>query len=409
MSAFDADVMIVGGGPAGVAAALELRRRKVQRVMLLEREPELGGAPRHCLHSPFGMREFGRVCFGPAYARKLAREAQRAGVDVRCGHSVVELGNDNTLCVTSTHGVQRLRGQRIIIATGAREAPRSARLLSGERPVGILTTGALQAYIAFHGLLPFTRPLIVGSELVSLSALLTCRSHGIKPVAMIEPRPHALARAPLSWFPKMAGLPLRCNTELTDIIGQQRVEAATICQSECKQTLGCDGILLTGQFTPESALYLQSPIGIAEGSAGPLIDQYGRTMNPHWFSAGNILRAVETGGWAWREGRVVGKTIAEDLRHPHAPSPPIPITFATPIKLVVPGILRKTKGVMPAFKYFQLRMLHRAHGRLQLQLDGESVWKKTGIWWPERRILVPIPAQAIHAQHIHFDFREEFE
>jgi len=409
MSVFDADVMIVGGGPSGVAAALELRRRKVQRVMVLEREPELGGAPRHCLHSPFGMREFGRVYFGPAYARKLAREAQRAGVDIRCGYSVLELGNDNTLCVTSAHGARRLRSRRIMIATGAREQSRSARLLSGDRPIGILTTGALQSYIALHGLLPFTRPLIIGSELVSLSALLTCRSHGIKPVAMIEPHPHPLARSPFSWFPGITGMPLRCNTELTDIIGQQRVEAATICQSGHSQSLKCDGILLTGQFTPESALYLQSPIGIAAGSAGPLIDQYGRTLNPVCFSAGNVLRAVETGGWAYREGRAVGNTIADDLRHAPEISPPIPVTLTAPIKLVVPGILRRIKGVPPAFQYFQLRMLRRARGQLQLQLDGKPVWKKHGIWWPERRILVPIPAQAVHAQHIHFDFREEFE
>ncbi len=407
MSSFDADVIVIGGGPSGVAAAIEMRRRGTERVMLLDREPALGGATRHCSHSPFGMLEFGRVYFGAAYGRKLEQEAGKAGVDIRTGHSVVRLEDGGALTVTSGRGVETLSAKRILVTTGAREKPRSARLLSGDRPIGVVTTGTLQSYVAFHGLMPFRRPLIVGSELVSLSAVLTCLTHGARPVAMIEPRSHALARAPLSWFPTLVGVPFHSGADIVDIIGRDRVEAVTIRRNGQVETLACDGVLLTGQFTPESALFLQSPLGVDAGSAGPAVDQHGRSRDPRCFAAGNVLRAVETGGWAYREGRAIGRALAEDVgRDPDAASP-VPVTFDDPVKLVVPNILRRTPSLPAAFRNFQLRFQRRARGRLSLELEGREVWHASGTWMPERRVLVPVPADAPQAQHVHFRFRED--
>ena len=407
MSPFDADVIVIGGGPSGVAAAIEMRKRGAGRVTLLDREPALGGATRHCSHSPFGMLEFGRVYFGAAYGRKLEREAATAGVDIRTGHSVVRLEEGGAVTVTSGRGVETLRTRRILVTTGAREKPRSARLLSGDRPIGVITTGTLQAYIAFHGLVPFRSPLIVGSELVSLSAVLTCLTHGARPVAMIEPRSHALARAPLHWFPTLVGVPFHRGTDVVDIIGRDRVEAVTIRRNGELETLACDGVLLTGQFTPESALFLQSSIGVDTGSAGPAVDQYGRARDPLHFAAGNVLRAVETGGWAYREGRAIGRSLAADIGRDPEAAQPVPVTFDDPVKLVVPNILRRAASLPAAFRDFQLRFLRRAKGRLSLELEGREVWHASGTWMPERRVLVPIPAAAPQAQHVHFRFREE--
>lgn len=407
MSAFDTDVLVIGGGPSGVAAAIELRRQGAKRVVLLDREPALGGATRHCSHSPFGMLEFGRVYFGAAYGRKLTLEAEKAGVDIRIGHSVVELADNGSVLVASAHGAERIAAQRVIVTTGAREKPRSARLISGDRPLGVVTTGTLQSYLTFHGLLPFRRPLIVGSELVSLSAVLTCLTHGARPVAMIEPRTHALARAPLTWFPTMMGIPFHRGTDLVDIVGRDRVEAVKIRRGGAVETIACDGVLLTGQFTPESALFLQSPIGVDRASAGPAVDQHGRSHNPLYFAAGNVLRAVETGGWAYREGRSIGRAVADDLQREPDAGAPVPVSFDAPIKLVVPNILRRTSSISTAFREFQLRVLRRVRGRLSLEIDGQQIWQASGTWSPERRILVPIPPKAPDARQVHFRFREE--
>ncbi|GLK84383.1 NAD(P)/FAD-dependent oxidoreductase [Ancylobacter defluvii] len=402
-----ADVIVVGGGPAGVAAAVELRRHGVSRVMLLDREPELGGATRHCGHSPFGMREFGRVYVGAAYGRRLAAEAARAGVDVRIAHSVVRLEAGGRLLVTSPRGVEDMAARRILIATGARETPRSARLISGDRPVGVITTGTLQSYVAFHGLMPFRRPVVIGSELVSLSAVLTCLVHRARPVAMLETAPYALVPMAFRWFPKLVGVSFHCGVQILDIRGAARVEEVSFRRADgMVETLACDGVLLTGGFTPEAALMRQSALGVDAGSAGPAIDQDGRSGDPRVFAGGNVLRAVETGGWAFREGRAVGAAIAEDLSRDDEPGEPVAVTFEAPVKLVVPSLLRRRGNATPAFHDFQLRFERRARGRLALELDGREVWATERSFMPERRILVPLPPAALSAERVRFRFRE---
>lgn len=403
----DADVIVIGGGPAGVAAAVELRRRGVARVVLLEREAQLGGATRHCSHSPFGMRDFHRVYFGAAYGKRLEAEAARVGVEVRTGHSVVQLIAGGRVELATPRGVETLTARRLLIATGARETPRAARLVSGDRPIGVVTTGSLQAYVAFHGLMPFRRPLIVGSELVSLSAVLTCLTHGARPVAMIEPGPHPLAPAPLAWFPRAMGIPFHCGAELVDIHGASRVEDVTLrLRDGTLQKLACDGVLFTGRFTPEAALLRQSAIGVDPGSSGPAIDPYGRTADPHLFAAGNLLRAVETAGWSFREGRAVGRAMAQDLAGGCEPGELLPVTFDPPVKLVVPGLIRRGGPAGPAFPDFQLRFARQARGRLSLALDGREMWAQEKTWRPERRVVLPIPPAAQTAGRVHIGFEE---
>lgn len=384
------DVAIIGGGPAGVAAALTLKRRGVGRVVILEREAALGGVPRHCGHPPFGFREFGRVLTGPAYARRLRAAAERAGVEILLQHSVVRLRPDGVLDVATPEGGKELHALRVLLATGARETPRSGRLLGGDRPLGVLNTGALQAHVVLQGSVPFRRPVVVGTELVSLSALATCRSHGIRPVAMLEPGPRPVARWPLTLFPRLLRIPLHLRAEIAEICGTGRVESVKLRDG---REISCDGVLLTGRFVPESSLARMGHLAVDAGSGGPVVDQYGRCSDGAYFAAGNVLRGIETAGWSFREGAAIADYIADDLEGglPYAEGG-VEVVCGEGIKYAVPQSLARVtrlRGVM------QLRVAEAVRGQLRVRAGDVVLYKRRVSVLPERRIVIDLESLKI--------------
>lgn len=387
----DCDVAIVGAGPAGLSAATALRRAGVNRVLVLEREPEAGGIPRHCAHPPYGIREYAQLMTGPAYARRNVAEAEAAGVDIRTRHTVTALQPGATLDLATPDGRARVRAKRVLLTTGARETPRSARRISGDRPVGVINTGTLQSALYLEHFKPFERPLIVGTELVSLSAVMSCRRAGIHPVAVVEPGARPTARWPLNVFPRLCGVPVHLNTELARIIGRERVEAVVLQGSDGVPTrLECDGVLLTGRFTSEASLVRLAPhLLVDEASSGPTVDQYGRCVDPTYFAAGNVLRPIETAGWAWREGRAVAGFIAADLAGGlPAPSEVVPIHVHGPVKYCVPQHL--VRDTHAGLDHLQLRVSARVAGTLTVSDGDRPLWRASGTFLPERRIRVPL-------------------
>jgi thioredoxin reductase len=386
------DVAIIGSGPAGLSAAIALRKRGVRQVVVLEREGEAGGVPRHCAHPPYGLREFGRIMTGPTYAKRLAEQARAAGVQIRCLHTVTQVLPGGQLEIATPDGRQMLRAARVLIATGVRETPRSARLLSGDRPLGILNTGALQAYINLQGLTPFRRPVIVGTELVSLSGVATCRSHGIRPVCVIEKNDRATARWPLTLFPQLLGIPLLLNSEVKAIHGTERVEAVTVQGAGGAPTrdIACDGVLLTGDFVPDASLIRGGHLLLDQGSQGPAIDQFGRCSDPTYFAAGNILRAVETAGWSFREGHRIALCLAADLegRLPASASC-LDVRAGVGVKLVVPQRLAAPDSDLGKRK-LELRVTAPLTGRLRLSSGDRTLFEKPISARPERRIGVSL-------------------
>jgi len=385
------DVAIVGGGPAGIAAALALRGRGVGRVTILEREADAGGVPRHCGHPPFGMREFGRVLTGPAYARRLAEAARQAGVEIRTGLSVTALRPGARLDATTAAGLVEIAAGRVILATGARESSRAARLISGDRPVGVITTGTLQHEVHIEKMLPFRCPVIVGTELVSLSAVATCRKVGIRPVAVIEAADRPTARRPLDLFPRLLGIPMHYRTTIAEIRGRGRVEAVAIRLADgSMRELACDGVLLTGRFTPEAALVRPSHLVLDDGSGGPAIDQFGRCSDPAYFAAGNLLRPIETAGWSYREGARIGTMVADDLAGLLPPcEASTTIMRGANVKLAVPQRL-VASGHTGSLASLQIRVEAATTGPLVARAGSQVLWRRPGRLLPERRILIPL-------------------
>jgi len=384
-------VAIVGGGTAGLALATELRRLGVDNVVVLEREAEAGGVPRHCGHYPFGVWEMKRLMKGPDYARALVARARAAGVDIRTGSSVTALHPKARLSLSTSDGPVGLQAERVVLCTGVRESSRAQRFVSGARPQGVISTGALQSMVYLHGLRPFRRPVILGTELVSFSAIMTCRHLGMRPVAMIEPNDRITVRRIMRPYPALMGVPLRVGAQNLRIHGQGQVEGVTFQdRAGTHHEIPCDGVIVSGGFRPESALLHASHIDLDPATGGPSVDQYGRASDPGYFCTGNLLRPVETSAWCWQEAVECAARVAGDLASPIG-TPGFVDLRATDkaIRYVMPQ--RLTLSDAPgAMKSIQIRVTQPVQGHLTASTSGRSLWGDFISSRPERRILAPL-------------------
>lgn len=389
------DVVIVGAGPAGLAAARRLIARGVRDVLVLEREQEPGGVPRHCNHGGYGLREFGRPMTGPGFARRSVVAA--SGAEIRTGVTVTALEAGGRLRLASRDGSQAVTGRRVLLAMGVRETPRPARLVSGTRPWGVTTTGALQQFVYLAGLRPFTRAVIVGSELVAFSAILTLRSGGIEAVAMIEQNARITARRPGDLIARyLFGVPVLTATRLIAIEGGSRVEGVVVEHGGVQHRIDCDGVVFAGEFRPESALLQPSHLALDPGSGGPVVDQYGRCSDPAFFACGNLVHPVETAGRCYRDGLRTAAIMAADLAG-DLPEPKIALRVepAGALRYLCPQVVALPDGAAGPWS-FNARAARELRGRLVVMADGAELWSRSLHALPERRLTIPSRAICRH-------------
>ena len=387
-------VAIVGGGTSGLALAAELKRLSVENVVVLEREAEAGGIPRHCGHYPFGLREYGRLLKGPQYAKRNVEIANLLGVDIRIGATVIALREGGTLEVSTDQRRYLLHTQRTILCTGVRESSRAQRFIGGDRPQGVMSTGALQTLSYLKEIRPFRKPVILGSELVSFSAIQTCAHLGIKPVAMVEERKSIIARGIFRPYLILKAVPLFTSATDSIVVGQGCVEALRFTdRSGRPQEIKCDGVIVSGRFRPESDLIRGSHLDVDQKTGGPVVDQFGRTSDPVYFCTGNIVRPAETSGFCWREGVAMAQRIAEDLRRGETMQNPFTsvvvdgnaLQFAIPQRITLTdqsgGVERFYLGLNEDFK-----------GRVKIITgNDQELWSGPLNSKPVRRIQIPIP------------------
>jgi NADPH-dependent 2,4-dienoyl-CoA reductase/sulfur reductase-like enzyme len=336
-------VLIIGGGPAGLAAALELKKQAVGEIKVVEREAEAGGVPRLCHHIGFGWRDLRRWRSGPAYARTYREQVADAGIEVQSSTMVTGWAGPRTVTTTSPLGLQQIQAQAILLATGCRERPPAARLVPGNRPQGVFTTGSLQRFIHEYGQRIGRRAVVVGAELISLSAALTLAQARISVEAMVtEHSWHQInfPFLPVLWY--MAGwlgvkiVPL---TRLSRILGQKRVEAVECTHVEVGQveTLACDTVVFTGKWIPEHDLAHTGGLVIDAATQGPQVDTALRTSAEGVFAAGNLLRGAQPADYVALEGRRAAHNIVQFLRENCWPQSGISIQVAEPVAWIAPS------------------------------------------------------------------------
>ena len=337
------------------------------------------------------MREFQRLLKGPAYAARLREVALAAGVAIRSRTTVTALRPGGTLEVTDDSGPATLSARTVLLATGVRETSRAARLIGGDKPGGVMSTGALQGIVHLNHQRPFQRPVILGTELVAFSALLTCREAGIRPVAMIEPNRRITARSPVLWLAWLMGVPVRLQTDILQVHGRTKVEGITLATPDGPEELACDGVIVSGGFRPDVALIRPSHLAVDPASGGPVIDRWGRLSDPAYFAAGNLLRGVETAGWCWSEGRRTAKAIDAALagKLPEPGGGRIALSHPA-LRLAVPQVIGA--GTAAPHDRLQVRLSAPAKGRLCLVQDGRTIASARIDSLPERSLSLPLPA-----------------
>jgi thioredoxin reductase len=313
----DVDVVVVGGGPAGLSAAMRLRERGVSRVVVVEREKVAGGVPRHCVHPGFGMRDLHRLLSGPHYAETMVRRALARGVSLLSATTVTSC-DEGGVNVTSARGTQRIDARAVILATGARERPRPARGVPGDRPAGVFTTGQLQQWTYLEGLPVGARALVVGAEHVSFSAILTLRHAGVATVALVTEHQRHQSVTGAGLVARTWGhAPVHSFTRVVEIIGRRRVEKVVLENLMTGRVWSetVDTVVFSGDWIPDHELARRCGIVMDPGTLGPASDALGRTSNANIYAAGNLLHPVESADVVSLWARDVADTVAAELLH----------------------------------------------------------------------------------------------
>jgi thioredoxin reductase len=377
------DVLVVGAGPAGLAAALELRRLGVlrlgvPRVLVVDREEQAGGIPRHAAHTGFGLRDLHRLLTGPQYAARYVRLATAAGVEVKTGVTVTGWTGATTLAVTSPAGLAEVRAKAVVLATGCRERPRTARLVPGTRPLGVLTTGALQQFVYLHHQPVGRRAVVVGAEHVSFSAVLTLAHAGASTVAMVTEHIRHQTYAPFKWITATRlRVPILTSTRITQILGRKRVEAVEVAdvRTGALRTLECDTVVFTGDWIPDHELARRGELAMDAPTRAPRVDCGLRTSARGVFAAGNLLHGAETADVAALSGRHAAHAVRAFLATGAWPDrPPVPVLCEPPLRWISPSAINA--DVEPPRGHFLLRVAELcAAGEIVVTQGARPLWR----------------------------------
>jgi thioredoxin reductase len=376
----NADVLIVGAGPAGLAAAIELRRLGAGRILVADREAEAGGIPRHSAHTGYGLRDLRRMMTGPAYARHYARAAEQAGAEIRAQATVTGWAEDRVAIVTSPDGVETISARAVLLATGCRERPRTARLVPGDRPPGVMTTGELQQRVYLAGQRLPGRALVVGAEHVSFSAMVTLAHAGADVVALVteQPRQQSYAAFALAAAARWH-VPVWTSTAVRLVRGRPRLTGVDVAdlRTGAVRRVECETLVFTGDWIPDHEQARLAGAAIDPGTRGPAVDTGLETSVPLVFAAGNLVHAAETADVAALGGRHAARHIAAALAVSRPPNPPdradvptavpVPVTVTAPLAWISPNMIRNPATPPPRGRFLLRSEVFRRRAWLEVR------------------------------------------
>ena len=347
MNSREYDVVVVGSGPGGLAAAIAAKKNGAERVLVIERDLELGGILLQCIHNGFGVEVFKEDLPGPSYAQRFIKEAHDLKVEALLDSMVLEATSDRRLFVTSRKGgIQELQSKALIFAMGCRERTRAQVRLPGTRPAGVFTAGTAQRWVNVEGFMPGKRFVILGSGDIGMIMARRLTFEGAKVERVLEIMPYlsGLTRNYVQCLQDY-GIPLQLQHTVKRIIGSQRVEAIEAVAVDdrwqpipgSEEIIPCDTLLLSVGLIPENELSRQAGVRLDPVTGGPYVDNRFQTSVPGVFAAGNVVHVYDLVDWVTEAGYEAGKSAALFAQGKLAqPSKLVPVSAGENVRYVVP-------------------------------------------------------------------------
>lgn len=396
----EVDVLIVGGGPAGLAAAVALWKRGVRNILVLEREKQLGGILRQCIHDGFGLTRFGETLSGPEYAQRFIDELQELNIPCITDCAVIRITAEKEVTAVSKNGLLRWRARTVILTMGCRERTRGALAIPGERPAGVFTAGVAQAYMNLYNRMPAKEAVILGSGDIGMIMARRLTLEGARVQAVFELQPYA------SGLPRNVeqclndyGIPLYLSHTVVEIHGNRRLTAVTVAEVDdrlrpipgTERDYSCDTLILSVGLIPENELSLDAGVQLDPRTRGAVVDEYLQTTVPGIFAAGNVLHVHDLVDFVSLEAETLAESCV-DCMEGRLPVCPLEIRAGSGINHTVPMRASGEKDVCLSLRVSRpagdCRIVVRQNGR-------ELAVKKMKRALPAEMIRMQIPAERL--------------
>lgn len=318
------DIVIIGGGPAGLAAATSAKEEGIDNILILERDSVLGGILNQCIHNGFGLHTFKEELTGPEYAQRYIDKAEELKIPYKLDTMVIDLSKDKIVtAVNKKEGIIQIKAKSIILAMGCRERPRGALNIPGSRCAGIFTAGTAQKFVNIDGYMPGKEVVILGSGDIGLimARRMTLEGANVKAVVELMPYSGGLKRNIVQCLDDF-GIPLKLSHTVIDIKGQERLEGVTIAKVDenrrpiegTEEYIPCDTLLLSVGLIPENELSRKSNVELSRVTSGPVVNESFETNQDGIFACGNVLHVHDLVDNVSMESHVAGKNAVEYVK-----------------------------------------------------------------------------------------------